>query len=89
MSLIFGTCTPIKILGPEAIVTKVKPYEIVETLNVWNTYKAITEDGTIKVYVNDILTSSIEKDTLLEGHIGLQAMGTGTIKFRKVRLKKL
>ncbi|SNY95107.1 3-keto-disaccharide hydrolase [Flagellimonas pacifica] len=72
-----------------SIVTKVKPYEIVETLNVWNTYKAITEDGNIKVYVNNVLTSSIEKDTLVEGHIGLQAMGTGTIKFRKISLKKM
>ncbi|MGW9684689.1 3-keto-disaccharide hydrolase [Flagellimonas sp. 2504JD1-5] len=72
-----------------SIVTKVKPYEIVETLNKWNTYKAVTENGNIKVYVNDVLTSSIEKDTLMEGHIGLQAMGNGTIKFRKVRLKKM
>lgn len=72
-----------------AIVTKVKPYEIVETLNVWNTYKAVTKDGNIKVYVNDVLTSSIEKDTLMEGHIGLQAMGDGTIKFRNVTLRKM
>ncbi|WP_420321023.1 3-keto-disaccharide hydrolase [Flagellimonas sp.] len=72
-----------------SIVTKVKPYEIVETLNKWNTYKAVTDEGNIKVYVNDALTSSIEKDTLMEGHIGLQAMGKGTIKFRKVRLKKM
>lgn len=72
-----------------SITTKVKPYEIVETLNVWNTYKAITQEGDIKVYVNDILTSSMEKDTLVEGHIGLQVAGTGTIKFRNVKLKKI
>ncbi|WP_190810505.1 DUF1080 domain-containing protein [Flagellimonas sp. S3867] len=72
-----------------SIVTKVKPYEIVETLNVWNTYKAITKEGNIQVYVNDVLTSSIEKDTLMEGHIGLQAMGNGTIKFRNIKLKKI
>lgn len=71
-----------------SITTKVKPYEIVETLNVWNTYKAVTQEGRIKVYVNDILTSSMEKDTLVEGHIGLQAMGNGTIKFRNIRLKE-
>ena len=71
-----------------AIVTKVKPYEIVETLNKWNTYRAITKEGSIKVYVNNVLTSSIERDTLLEGHIGLQAMGNGTIKFRNIKVKK-
>ncbi len=71
-----------------AITTKVEPYEIVETLNVWNTYKAITQEGSIKVYVNDILTSSMEKDTLVEGHIGLQAMGNGTIRFKNIRLKE-
>lgn len=71
-----------------SITTKVKPYEIVETLNVWNTYKAVTQEGSIKVFVNDILTSSMEKDTLVEGHIGLQAMGNGTIKFRNIKLKE-
>jgi len=71
-----------------AIVTKVKPYKIVETLNTWNTYKAVTDNGNIKVYVNDVLTSSIENDTLIEGHIGLQAMGNGTVKFRNITLKK-
>ncbi|MEX0316224.1 MAG: DUF1080 domain-containing protein [Allomuricauda sp.] len=72
-----------------SIVTKVKPYEIVETLNKWNTYRAVTENGNIKVYVNDVLTSSIDKDTLVEGHIGLQAMGNGSIKFRNIKLKEI
>lgn len=71
-----------------AIVTKVKPYVKVETLNKWNSYRAVTKNGAIEVYVNDVLTASISKDTLREGYIGLQAMGRGTIKFKNVRLKE-
>ncbi|MEO1262904.1 MAG: DUF1080 domain-containing protein [Bacteroidota bacterium] len=72
-----------------AIVTKVKPFEKVETLNKWNTYKIKCEQGQTQVWVNDVLTAEISDDSLLKGHIGLQAAGAGEIRFRNIVLNEL
>ena len=42
-----------------------------------------------QVWVNGILTADIRDEVLIEGYIGLQAMGTGEIRFRNVKIKTL
>ena len=72
-----------------AIVTKTKPLAIVQTIDKWNTYKIKTKNDHIQVWVNGILTADTKDKSLSEGYIGLQAMGTGEIRFRNVKIKAL
>lgn len=72
-----------------AIVTRLKPFEKVETLNQWNTYKIECNGNRIKAWVNDVLTAELADDQLIEGKIALQAFGTGKIKFRNVSISPL
>jgi hypothetical protein len=72
-----------------AIVMKSIPLAIVETIDKWNTYKIKNEKDHIQVWVNGILTADIKDEVLIEGYIGLQAMGTGEIRFRNVKIKTL
>ncbi len=67
-----------------AIVGRLKPFEKIETLNQWNTYKIKCQNNTIKAWVNGILTAELHDNQLIEGHIALQAAGTGEIRFRNV-----
>lgn len=72
-----------------AIVLKAVPLTIVETNNKWNTYKIKTEKNHVQVWVNSILTADINDDTLSNGYIGMQANGTGEIRFRNVKITSL
>ncbi|GMN08743.1 hypothetical protein MTsPCn9_08010 [Croceitalea sp. MTPC9] len=72
-----------------AIVLKAVPLAIVETNNKWNTYKINADKNHVQVWVNGILTVDISDNTLSNGYIGLQANGTGEIKFRNVRITPL
>ena len=72
-----------------AIVTKFVPLAIVETLDKWNTYKIKGENDHIQVWVNDILTADMRDQALTEGYVGLQAMGSGEIRFRNLKIKNL
>ncbi|AXT19601.1 DUF1080 domain-containing protein [Flavobacteriaceae bacterium AU392] len=72
-----------------AIVTRVKPLKKVETLNKWNTYKIICEGNVLNIWVNDILTATLEDDQLIEGTIALQAFEHGEIRFRNVTITQL
>ncbi len=72
-----------------AIVTKSIPITKVNTLNKWNTYKIKNQNNRIEVWVNDTLTADIQDNSLEEGFIGLQAAGTGKIKFRNTTLEQL
>ena len=72
-----------------AIVTKAAPKVTVNTLNKWNTYRIRCLDDQVSVWVNDSLTASFEDGILGPGHIGLQAAGKGTIKFRNIALQEL
>jgi len=72
-----------------ALVTKAKPLATVHTLHQWNTYRIRSEGEQVQAWVNDTMTIDY-RDTLLDsGLIGLQAGGTGTIKFRNVQLTPL
>jgi len=69
-----------------AMVMKTRVLARVETIDRWNTYKIVAEGKRIRAWVNDTLTTDITDDSLSEGHIGLQALGNGTIKFRNIRI---
>lgn len=72
-----------------AIVMKSIPLAMVQTIDKWNTYKIKNETDHIQVWVNGILTADIRDTVLTEGYIGLQATGTGEIRFRNVKIKTL
>jgi len=72
-----------------AIVMKSIPLALVQTIDTWNTYKIKNETDHIQVWVNGILTADIRDTVLTEGYIGLQATGTGEIRFRNVKIKTL
>lgn len=72
-----------------AIVMKDSPLAIVETINKWNSYKIRCENDHIQVWINGIITTDIYDDVLIEGYIGLQAAGSGVIKFRNITIHYL
>lgn len=61
----------------------------IETIGKWNTYKIICKNNHLQAWVNGILTSDFKDDKHIEGYIGLQARGSGEIKFRNVKIQKL
>ena len=71
-----------------AIVTKAVPMNYVETLNKWNTYKVEANENRIQVWVNNTLTADSNYDYPTTGFIGLQAMGSGKIEFRNIKISK-
>ncbi|NAS30512.1 DUF1080 domain-containing protein [Flavobacteriaceae bacterium R38] len=72
-----------------AVVARAKPLAHVETIGKWNTYKIKCEGNRIQAWVNDVLTADITGETSNEGLISLQAAGTGTVKFRNIKLLPL
>ena len=71
-----------------AIVLRTEPLAFVETLNKWNTYKIIVDDDHIQTWVNEVLTTDFHNKELKEGHIALQASGSGKIQFKNISLEK-
>lgn len=65
------------------------PLTQVNTLNQWNTYEIMANDNHIQVWVNDQKTIDFKSDLAAEGIIALQFFKEGSIKFRKVRIKRL
>jgi len=72
-----------------AIVLKSTPLNMVETINKWNTYKIKIQNNHIQVWINDMITADLIDDCCTDGYIGLQAMGTGEIRFRNITIKDL
>lgn len=70
-----------------ALVARVTPLAIVETINKWNTCRIKARNKHIMVWINDTLTIDVKNDKLPEGFIGLQAKGTGEIEFRNITIK--
>lgn len=69
-----------------AVVGRVSPIERVYTLDQWNTYKIQCEKDMIRAWINGTLVVDLKNDELNAGHIGLQASGKGTIRFRNIRI---
>lgn len=72
-----------------AIVTKTVPISHLKTVNKWNTYKIKAENDRIQVWLNTILTADSKYQYPNEGFIGLQAMGTGKILFKGIKLSSI
>ncbi|MEQ8303491.1 MAG: DUF1080 domain-containing protein [Cyclobacteriaceae bacterium] len=72
-----------------AVVLKSAPKVYIETTGKWNAYKIKCQDDHIEVWLNGTLTADFKDNQIVEGYIGLQASGTGEIKFRNVRIKHL
>ena len=59
--------------------------------NDWNTYRITCKGKSIKIEVNNVVTTEIEDETDAEGYIGIQHHGEKgqTYKFRNLRIKEL
>ncbi|MDN3203755.1 3-keto-disaccharide hydrolase [Algoriphagus sediminis] len=72
-----------------SIVNRANPLNYVETIGKWNTYRIKVKDNRVEAWVNSIKTADLENMDLKEGFIALQAMGTGEVKFRNVKIEVL
>ena len=72
-----------------SIVNRVSPLSTVYTLDKWNTYKIVCKENNIKAWINGIQTVDFTDDQIAEGYIGLQTLGSGTVKLRNVKIGKL
>lgn len=61
----------------------------VETINKWNTYKIKCKNNHLQAWVNGVLTADFQNESHVKGYIGLQTQGTGEIKFRNIKIKKI
>ncbi|GMU93789.1 MAG: hypothetical protein AMXMBFR4_28470 [Candidatus Hydrogenedentota bacterium] len=57
-------------------------------LGEWNTYEAVCDGNTIKLYVNGLLQNEATDANVSKGYIGLQSEGT-PIEFRNIVLESL
>jgi uncharacterized C2H2 Zn-finger protein len=69
-----------------ALVRRARPYAHINTINKWNTYRIEANGIKLKAWINDTLTIDVKNSELTSGHVGLQAKGTGEIKFRNIRI---
>ena len=72
-----------------AVVSRTTPINKVSTIDQWNTYKIRCEKDKIRAWINGTLVVDLQNEDLVIGHIGLQASGKGTIRFRNVRITEL
>lgn len=71
-------------------VTQIKKqnYQAEKKTGEWNKYKIRSENGTLEIYVNDVLQNTITDFKPNKGYIGLQSEGSH-IQFRNILIKKL
>ena len=72
-----------------SVVNRALPKAHIETIGKWNTYKIKIEKNHLQTWVNDILTTDITNNDLVEGLIGLQAAEEGEIRFRNIKIMSL
>jgi hypothetical protein len=70
------------------IVHHAKVSQVIMAGNQWNTYDITANDSKIVVVLNGVKTAELDHKQFAIGPIALQH-GAGTIKFRKVQIKKL
>ncbi|MCF8238605.1 MAG: DUF1080 domain-containing protein [Saprospiraceae bacterium] len=71
-----------------AIVTRVVARHHVNTIDRWNRYRITLQNDRLRVWLNGTLTADLPKADIPSGHIVLQATGTGTIRFRNIRIQQ-
>lgn len=64
------------------------PSEIINTPGHWNSYDITVQGDHIRVVLNGVTTIDIHDSTYLSGPVSLQYVA-GTVKFRKVKIRKL
>ena len=64
------------------------PTAVIDTWDQWNTYDITMDDDHITIYLNGVKTVDGTDSNFSSGPIGLQ-WGSGTIKFRNVRIRRL
>ncbi|SEB86305.1 protein of unknown function [Tenacibaculum sp. MAR_2009_124] len=69
-----------------AVVLKSSPLAKVTTIGKWNTYKIRCHQNSLQAWINGILVTDIIDRNHIEGLIGVQASGSGTVQFRKFDL---
>ncbi len=69
------------------IVARTEPVVTVPTIGKWNTYRIESRSDSLHVFLNGNLTAREAIGGVGAGHIGLQASGTGRVRFRQVRLR--
>jgi len=72
-----------------AIVTHGKPLAEINTIGKWNTYKIKADKNHIEVWLNGTKTADLIDDKVAAGHIVLQVLDKGVIRFRNIRIKEL
>ncbi len=72
-----------------AIVTRVRPFETINTLGQWNTYEITVDKGRLEVLLNGQLVSALDGPGIERGYIALQRAVSGEVKFRKLRLEPI
>ena len=72
-----------------AVVNMYPPLGQVQTIGKWNTFKVMVNMNHLKVWVNNVLTINSQDDSHIEGYIGLQAAGSGEIRFKNVKISEL
>ena len=72
-----------------SVVGRMTALSKVQTLNQWNTYKISCRGSKIQAWINGEKVVDITNADLANGHLGLQAAGKGTIRFRNVRLEEM
>lgn len=71
-----------------AIVNHAPPSTVMDTSGKWNSYDIMMDDDHIVVKLNGVTTVDFDDDMFSSGPIGLQ-YGSGTIKFRNVRIRRI
>lgn len=74
--------------GTGGIVHHAKVLEVLKAGGKWNTFEITANDSKITVLLNGIKTAELDHKQFAIGPIALQH-GAGTIRFRKVQVKKL
>ncbi|MUU76992.1 3-keto-disaccharide hydrolase [Winogradskyella endarachnes] len=72
-----------------AVVARANPLANVSTINQWNTYRILTKENQLKVWINDTLTIDTIDSFSATGYIGLQAKGHGEVSFRNINITTL
>ena len=72
-----------------AVVRRAAPLTKVATIDRWNTYRLEVRGNHLQAWINDVPVADLRDDDLSGGHIALQARETGTVRFRRVRIRDL
>lgn len=70
------------------IVNLVEPAVILYTGGRWNRYEISANGTTLRATLNGVEMYNVDDDTYADGHITLQ-FGSGVVKFRNVRIRRL